>query len=254
MSIWALADLHLSFSTPGKEMDVFGEKWVDHSQKIEEAWRSHVQEEDLVLLPGDISWAMRLEEALIDLEWIHQLPGTKVVLRGNHDYWWSSLSKMRKQFPSSIHPIHNSTFEWNDVSITGSRLWDNPAFSFGHIIEMRPNPISAEPGPPPEADVEEWRANQERIFRRELVRLENSLKQLNPQASLKIALTHYPPVSTELEDSEVSALLEKYGVDVCVFGHLHNVAHPGSLFGTKNGVRYIFTACDYVNFQPVKIL
>lgn len=253
MRVWALADLHLSFGVANKKMDVFGEKWIDHPKKIAAAWQNQVHEEDLVLIPGDISWAINLAEALPDLEWIHALPGTKVILRGNHDYWWSSLSKMKKFLPPSIHPIHNNSFEWEGISIGGSRLWDNPAFNFSQIIQVIPTPISALPGPPLDADKQLWAAQQRRIFERELGRLELSLKQLNPKAKKRIAMTHYPPVSTDLEDSEVSSLLEKYNVDACVFGHLHNVEAEGLIFGEKNGIRYIFAACDYTDFIPVPV-
>lgn len=254
MAIWALADLHLSFGVPDKKMDVFGEKWVDHPQQIEEHWRAVIGEDDLVLLPGDISWAMRLPDVIPDLEWIDKLPGTKVILRGNHDYWWGSLSKMQKLAPSSIHFIHNTVFNWENVSVGGSRLWDNPAFGFGEVIKIIPNPISAVPGAPPGKDAEEWAAKQERIFQRELGRLEHSLKQMDPDAEHRIAMTHYPPVSLEMEESEASAILKRYDVDICVFGHLHNVTEGMELFGERDGIRYIFTAADHVHFRPVRVL
>ncbi len=134
MTVWAIADLHLSFGIKDKEMDVFGKEWHNHHAKIEQHWREDITNEDLVLLAGDISWAKRLEEALPDLSWINALPGTKVMIRGNHDYWWSSPSKVRDALPSSLHIIQNDTFEWNDVAIAGSRLWDSTEYNFKDVL------------------------------------------------------------------------------------------------------------------------
>lgn len=248
MAIWAIADLHLSFGTKGKEMDVFGENWHDWTKKLEQNWRSLIEQTDLVLLAGDISWAMKPENAVPDLNWIHQLPGTKVILRGNHDYWWASLSKVEKVLPTSIHMIQNNVFNWNNVSIGGSRLWDTSEFNFLPYINYTENPHANKLS---ERDHNGEEA--ERIFLRELSRLELSLKSLSKDAALKIAMTHYPPIGVDLADSRVSKLLEKYGVDICVFGHLHNVKQGFPLFGTKNGITYHLTSCDYLNFTPIKI-
>lgn len=254
MTVWALADLHLSFGVENKKMDVFGDKWIDHPAKIEAAWRDCISDDDLVLLPGDISWAMRLDEAVADLEWIDALPGTKVMLRGNHDYWWPSLSKLKKILPSSIHAIHNNSFDWQDISIGGSRMWDDPELGFMDIIDFTPNPISKAPGAPEGQSVEERQEQQNRIFARELDRLERSLKTLNPNAKTRIAMTHYPPIGTDMAESTTSRLLKKYNVDICVFGHLHNVKDHMASFGEKDGIHYHFVACDYTHFKPVKVL
>lgn len=250
MTVWALADLHLSFGVPGKEMHVFGEKWRDHPLKIKKFWEESVDDEDLVLIAGDISWGKHLEEAIPDLEWIDSLPGTKVMIRGNHDYWWSAISKLRKVIPSSIHCIQNDVFNWKDVSVAGARLWDNSEFNFdGYVVMSEAACVK----PLTEKDLDPLRA--EKIFSRELQRLETSLKKLNPKAKHRLVMTHYPPVNATLCDSRVSALLEKYRVDVCVFGHVHNMKHDlGTIFGEKNGVRYVMTAADYLDFMPVKIL
>src|ERR1700690_1967274 len=116
MAIWAIADLHLAFGTPEKSMEVFGEPWITYTDKIKKNWLELISSEDLVLIHGDISWAMRPEEARIDLEWIHQLPGTKVILRGNHDYWWTSLRQIEKILPPPLHLIQNKAFQWKHVS------------------------------------------------------------------------------------------------------------------------------------------
>lgn len=248
MSVWALADLHLSFGTPDKGMEVFGEKWNNHHEKIKEHWLQQINSDDLVLIPGDISWAMRPEEAKADLDWIHVLPGTKVMLRGNHDYWWTSLSKIDKVLPSSIHLIQNNFFLWKGIAVGGARLWDTSEYSFGEFIEYMDNPKAKT------LTKVDNLAEAEKIFERELGRLEASLKCLPRDAYMRIAMTHYPPIGADLQPSRASALLEKYGIKHCVFGHLHNV-RPGALpFGEKNGVAYTLTSCDYVDFCPVKIL
>lgn len=249
MAVWALADLHLSFGTPDKEMDVFGENWKDHPKRIEENWRAKISNDDLVLIPGDISWALRLEDAIPDLKWIHELPGTKVMLRGNHDFWWSSLRKIAEILPSSIHLIQNNTFSWNQVCIAGSRLWDTWEYNFNKYIPYNPNPISTL-----ELQIEkpEDLSQRDKIYERELLRLETSLKAINKGAEVIIAMTHYPPISADLKHSRAAELLEYYHVNICTFGHLHNVVHDfDPLFGEHHGVRYVLSAADYLNFDPV---
>lgn len=248
MTIWALADLHLSFGVKGKEMDVFGAKWKDHPEKIRTNWLKHVSPDDLVLLPGDISWAMNTDEAKPDLEWIDTLPGTKVMLRGNHDYWWTSLSKIEKIMPPSIHLVQNNAFRWKNVAIAGARLWDTPEYSFQQFIEYVDNPRANKL-----TEVSHDQGETEKIFLRELGRLELSLKSIPRDAAVRIAMTHYPPIGANLTHSRVSALLEKYGITLCAFGHLHNVKQGLPMFGMKDGVRYTLVSCDYVDFNPIKI-
>ncbi len=251
MTIWALSDPHLAISVPEKSMDVFGPAWKNYAQQIETNWRNTVSSEDLVLIPGDICWAMRLEDALIDLKWIDSLPGTKVMIRGNHDYWWTSYAKMAKVMPPSIHCIHNNAWEWKDIAIGGSRLWDTDEYNFGRFIEFQKNPHARVKTPEELAKEQE---EQEKIFVRELERLKLSLSQLNKNARTRIAMVHYPPVDADLNPSRASEILEQFQIDYCVFGHLHNV-RPGSLpFGEARGVKYLFTSCDYINFTPVKVL
>lgn len=250
MSVWALADLHLSFGTPNKEMDVFGDEWKGYTEKIKEHWQDLIAPDDLVLIAGDISWAMHPNEAKIDLDWIHQLPGTKVILRGNHDYWWSSLSKVEEVLPPSIHLIQNNVFHWKDFSIAGARLWDTPEYNFGPYIDYQVNTRSKVALTTQEKDTSEM----ERLFSRELGRLELSLKCLEKKSgAIRLAMTHYPPISADLKESRASLLLEKYKIGTCVFGHLHRVKKDVSLFGEKNGVKYFLTACDYLDFKPLQI-
>jgi uncharacterized protein len=243
MEVWAIADLHLAFGDQSKSMEVFGPQWKDYAQKISANWNHLITPEDLVLIAGDISWSMRPEQAVKDLAWIDQLPGTKVMIRGNHDYWWSSASKVRKILPPSIHIIQNDVFNFGGFSIAGTRLWDTDEYNFKDAIEFQENPkASAKEG-----------FEDGKIFERELHRLELSLQGLD-RSKRCLAMTHYPPIGADLQESRCSMLLERYGVEVCVFGHLHNLKPGQPMFGTKNGIRYLLTSCDFLNFTPMKVL
>jgi predicted phosphohydrolase len=248
MSIFAIADLHLSLSAPQKDMAIFGAPWLDYQQKIADRWTATVRPDDLVLVAGDICWAMRLDQALVDLAWLDQLPGTKILLRGNHDYWWSSPTKMRSCLPPSMHVLQNNAFTWGDVGICGSRLWDTEEFSFldGVIVS---GPKKA-PAPPTAEQIIE----QKKIFERELQRLEQSIAALPQQLSHRVAMTHYPPVGADLEPSLASAILEKANISTCVFGHLHSMRPDAVRFGCARGIDYRFVAADAVAFTPQLIL
>lgn len=248
MAVYALADLHLAFGVPSKSMEVFGPAWANYAAKIEEAWRAQIKEDDLVLLAGDISWGMTLDEAKKDLDWISALPGTKFMIRGNHDYWWSSLTKIQAILPSNIHLIQNNVLNWNGISVGGARLWDTPEYGFSEVIDYQENPRERKDKILPSSE------ETEKIFTRELLRLEASLSQLDKKASVKIAMTHYPPIGKELNPSRASHLLQKHGVDICVFGHLHNVKKDALPFGRSNGVDYKLTSADYLDFKPLKLL
>lgn len=250
MAIWALSDLHLAFGTPEKSMEAFGPSWQKYAEKIETNWKQMIAPNDLVLIAGDISWAMQLQQALIDLQWIDQLPGTKLILRGNHDYWWSSSAKLSKVMPPSIHFIHNNTFIWNEIAIGGTRLWDTPEYSFNQYIEFQENPRRRVKT---SEELTREKEEEERIFVRELERLKLSLSQL-PKNKLRIAMTHYPPIGADLSPSRASHILESFQIDYCVFGHLHNVRRGTLHFGKARGVNYLFTSCDYLDFIPLKIL
>ncbi|MCC6128055.1 MAG: metallophosphoesterase, partial [Chlamydiae bacterium] len=249
MKIWAIGDLHLSFGVANKSMDVFGPNWENHAEKIAANWDRVVSADDLVLIPGDISWAMRLEDAVADLAWIHQRPGTKVMIEGNHDYWWTSLKKLVNVLPPSIHAIQNTAFLWEGVAVGGSRLWDTKEYKFSSYIEFRENPREKK------KDIEEKTQEDlsEKIFERELLRLDRSLALLDPSAKLKIALTHYPPIGADFAPSKASKILEARGVDICAFGHLHNLNPGCGLFAPTNqsSIRYLLTSCDYIQFNPI---
>lgn len=241
MAIYAIADLHLSVAVPEKDMAIFGPPWPGYVDKIAHQWRQKISDSDLVLLPGDISWASNLEQALVDLAWIDALPGTKLMIRGNHDYWWSSLSKMKKVLPPSIHALHNNAYLWGNVAIAGARLWDCSEFSFAGGMEFNPVRLPPDPGDPSE---------KQKIYLRELHRLEMSLAKIPPGADERIAMLHYPPVGRDLAPSSASQLLEHYQIQTCVFGHLHSIDPAWVHFGTARGIDYIFVAADNLLFEP----
>ena len=250
MRIWAIGDLHLSFGIENKTMDIFGPNWESHAEKIASNWKSLIHPEDLVLVPGDLSWAMKLEDAAADLKWLDALPGTKVMIKGNHDYWWGSLSRVLAILPPSIHLIQNNVFNWKNVTIGGARLWDTPEYSFGQFVEFRENPKAKKKET--EALVQEDLS--QKLFERELERLKLSLKQLSPDAEIRIAMTHYPPISHDLSPSRAAQILEQHQIQIAVFGHLHNIKDNRPLFGEARGVRYILSSSDYIRFQPVPVI
>ncbi|MCL6592976.1 MAG: metallophosphoesterase [Alicyclobacillus sp.] len=227
MALFALADLHLS-NAVDKPMDVFGPEWEGHVEKIERAWRTRVKDEDIVLLPGDLSWAMTLEEALPDLRWIASLPGEKVMIRGNHDYWWSGIGKVRQHAGPRMHALQNDALALGGYALCGSRGWllpTHPKFT--------------------EADAV--------IYAREIHRLRLSLTAAQQLGLPKIALMHYPPCSYLGEVTEFTKLLADFGVRLCVYGHLHGPAHRYAVEGVVDGVEYRLVSADYTHFQPVRL-
>jgi uncharacterized protein len=250
MTIWALSDPHLAFGVPSKTMEAFGPAWHEYAEKIAANWKQLVSVDDLVLIPGDISWAMRPNEAKADLDWIDALPGSKILLKGNHDYWWTSASQLAKIMPPSIRFIQNNALTWNGIAIGGSRLWDTPEYGFSPYITFRENPLAKKK---PTEELSKQKEEEERIFVRELERLKLSLSQLDPKAKVKIALTHYPPIGADLLPSRASQILEHFQIDYCVFGHLHNVKEGALPFGNARGVEYLFTSCDYIHFTPIRV-
>ncbi len=226
MAIYALADLHLSHDR-SKPMDVFGDLWENHVQRIEENWRRVVGKEDLVIVAGDISWAMRLPEAVPDLRQLGALPGTKVLIRGNHDYWWSSLAKVRAALPPTVHAIQNDHYLWEDWVVCGTRGWLCPG----------------------EEGFDD--AEDKKIYLREVHRLELSLKSAvkSPSSGI-IAALHFPPFDRRGNSSDFTALLHQYGVRYCVFGHIHDEGREYVSRGVIDGIDYRFVAADGVNFTP----
>lgn len=248
MKIWAIADLHLSFGVPNKEMDVFGPKWMSHSQKIEKHWREVISDEDLVLIAGDISWALHTEDAAVDLRWIASLPGTKVISKGNHDLWWKSMNKLKPVLPPRIHLIQNNAFDYQDVTIGGTRLWDHLDNDYSPYIEFIKIPSGIHVHPKTHSPEDEM--HDAKIYKNELDRLRKSLDCLNPNARIRIAMLHYPPAGPINRSTEVTRILEEYKINFCVYGHLHNLKPDAPVNFVQNGISYICTACDFLDFKP----
>lgn len=258
MKIFAIADTHLAFATPGKEMDVFGEQWREHGHKIAAHWRKTVGDNDLVLVGGDISWAMRWSEAQVDLEFLDRLPGRKALIRGNHDYWWSTLKKVRDHLPPSLTAIDGDAVVIDGVGVCGTRLWQIPNLSFAEILSVDKPPLPASISAEAAQSAEEERNLV--IWRREIRRLGRALADLKRfeqerRLRLKVTMVHYPPCDWRLTPNEATELFENAGVDHVVFGHLHGVRAPEQtqLFGERAGIHYHLTASDYLDFTPLFI-
>lgn len=226
MRIFAIADPHLSRADP-KPMDVFGGNWEGHPDAFFEGWREVVRDGDLVLIPGDISWAMKLDEALLDLRDIAELPGEKVLLRGNHDYWWPSISKLRAALPAGMYAVQNDALRLGDVTIAGTRGWVCPG---GHGFSEQ----------------------DEKIYQRELERLRLSLSEAKKLGGEKlIVMLHYPPTNVRLEPSGFTDILLKHAPDVLVFGHLHG---DDRVIRELGDIDVRFVAADALRFRPELVL
>jgi predicted phosphohydrolase len=230
MRIFAIGDLHLAGGT-GKTMDRFGEHWRNHDQKIFEAWEREVSNDDLVLVVGDTSWAMRLQEALPDLERIGQMPGQKLLLKGNHDYWWESRSKMSRLLHPSISILQSSSSIVSRVAVAGTRGWVCPT----------------------DSHVEETDA---KVYEREIGRLCSALGALRGRESefdsLIVAL-HYPPTNPAQQPSGFTELIDEYEADICVYGHLHGDDIRTALTGMRGKTNYHLVSADAANFAPMEI-
>ena len=230
MSVFAIGDLHL----PGhdqKPMDVFGAHWDRHFETISENWVRKIRPEDVVLIPGDISWAMQLSEAQDDLNAIGQLPGTKLLLRGNHDYWWSSLAKLRAALPEGMHVIQNDAMKIGSHVFCGTRGWNFPT---------QQQPLNAQ---------------DEKIYQRELMRLRMSLDQAKKLEGDDITvMLHFPPLFADGLSTAFTDILEEYAVDRVVYGHLHGAGIKIGFEGEREGIRYHLVSCDALGFDPVQIL
>ena len=205
-------------------MDIFGSHWQNHFERIREDWLERVSGEDVVLLPGDLSWAMHLEEAQEDLSRIGALPGRKILLRGNHDYWWSSIGRVRRALPEGCYAIQNDCLFMDGLLFAGSRGWQIPA--------------------EPEGD-----SDDARIYRRERQRLEMSLASARARSADAplIALMHYPPRTEAVEG--FSDILKRYGAATVVYGHLHGAGLAGALRGEVDGITYHQVSCDGLGFR-----
>jgi len=252
VKIFAIGDLHLGHAVD-KPMDIFGHAWKDHTRRMEDSWKRTVGAADLVLVPGDISWAMHMAEAEEDLRWLDALPGKKMIIKGNHDYWWSAISRLRKHLHGgSVYPLQYDSVSVGTTAVGGTRLWNLPGMG-----EIYADPLDDTPAAPPDADAsvdaeEEALARDEKIFRREMGRLESSLKSMDSGYGLRIVMTHFPPTDESGRETPVTELLQRYGTDICVFGHLHSLGLPqGQTWDFhSNGIRYVLASCDAVDFTP----
>lgn len=213
-------------------MDVFGSAWQDHPQVIRKAWQDTVSPDDVVLVPGDISWAMTLEQAREDLDYLGALPGRLVLIRGNHDYWWSAIGKVRQALPDNVAAIQNDHVMLSDGwAVCGTRGWTVPG------------------GPAYDPVVDD------KLYAREQHRLQLSLESaVRAGAERLIVMLHYPPVNDRHEPSGFTALMERYPVEYCIYGHLHGSAQRRALTGERAGIRYHLVACDAIGFKPTFIV
>ncbi|WP_185974577.1 metallophosphoesterase [Deinococcus detaillensis] len=235
MRVFAIADLHLAFVTP-KPMTVFGAQWAGHPQAIFEQWRREVRADDLVLLPGDLSWAMRLPDAVTDLAPVAELPGTKVLLRGNHDYWWPTISRLRSALPTGMFAVQNDALRFGEVGqgnivVCGTRGWITPAS-------------------------EAFGPDDTKIYAREAERLRLSLeaaRKLADDTTQTLLMLHYPPTGPQFAATAFTELIDEYRPDQVLYGHLHGLPLDRSLQSWK-GIPTHLVAADVLRFKPKLIV
>ena len=228
MALYAIGDLHLCLGAE-KPMDIFGGAWVGYMDKLQKGL-SVVKPEDTLVLLGDLSWALELSQATADFAWINKIPGRKIILKGNHDYWWSTATKfynfcVQNGF-QDMFILNNNHYEYNDVAICGTRGW--------FFEEDRSG------------------AHDEKVFRRELIRLETSLQSAGDKQ--KMVFLHYPPRYKGYECGEILELLQKYGVRNCFYGHLHGASHGLAMQGLWDGIDYRLVSADKLDFQPFLVM
>lgn len=225
MSLFAIADTHLSFGT-NKPMDTF-EGWKNYTEKLRINWNKIIKPNDDVVIAGDISWAMNFKELIPDMEFIDKLNGNKIILKGNHDYWWNTLSKMNHFLEEnnfkSIKFIHNNSYSVNNLSVCGSRGW---MFESGEELD-------------------------ERVLAREVMRVRRSLEAAENEN--KIVFLHYPPITSNSVCTEIMDLLKEFGIKKCYFGHLHGEGAKYAHEGNIEGIDFKLISCDRLNFTPYLI-
>ena len=239
MKLYALSDLHLSLTAPyrpgvdanlqlKKPMSMFGQVWRDYFYRLEQNWRAVIGEDDWVLVAGDISWAMTLSEARYDLDYLGSLPGKKIMIKGNHDYWWSSVSQVRAAVSPSITVLQHSAVSTGAYAVCGTRGWLLPQHS-------------------------EFKEEEDRkLFLREIERFRMALNDAAKLEKPIIAMLHYPPLLKANQDSPFCKLLRKYQVHTCVYGHIHGDMER-AFEGEKDGVRYCNSSIDRLDFRPLLI-
>ena len=227
MALYAISDLHLALNGD-KPMDIFGDCWFKHDVNIKKNWLDVIKEEDTVLIAGDISWSINMEAGRADLDWIHELPGQKILIRGNHDYWWNSITKLNKLY-SDMHFIQNNYFTYEDYAICGTRGWISP-FS------------------------DAFTEKDEKIYNRELIRLRLSLESAKAGGFEKfIVMIHYPPTNDKFQDSGFIDIIREFKVEKVIYGHLHGNFQSRIADNSFDGIEYLLTSCDFLNFYPLLI-
>lgn len=230
MKIFSISDLHLSVNS-NKPMDVFGPVWEGAFEKIKQDWQNKVSENDVVLLCGDLSWAMKLEDAIEDINLLNTLNGKKIILKGNHDYWWQGITSLRSVLPMNFYAIQNDALKIENVVFCGTRGWVIPEGKQNSVDNLR-------------------------LYKREVERLKltlSSTKKLRNDGDLLVCMMHYPPFLQNLEDTEFTKLLEEYKVDIVVFGHIHANLMGYKKITTKNNIKYYLTSCDLVDNSLIEI-
>lgn len=228
MALYTISDLHLGFNVE-KPMDIFGNKWKDHDNKIKKNWISKISEKDIVLIAGDISWSLKEEDSRYDLDWINELPGKKIISKGNHDYWWGSISKLNNMYENTKF-LQNNFYVYEDYAICGTRGWICPGG-------------------------DKYSSKDEKIYSREQIRLRLSLDSAKRNGFEKfIVMLHYPPTNERFQESEFIKIIKEYKVEKVIYGHLHGpVLLRNLLNGYFEGVEYILTSADYLDFNPKRI-
>ncbi len=232
MAIYAISDLHLPLGVD-KPMDIFGKSWENYVYRLEKNWRNTISDADCVVLPGDFCWAINLQEAERDFDFLNSLPGIKVLLKGNHDFWWDTLAKAEKfvveRGYENIHFIQNDYFKYENTAICGTRFWQSPVF-------------------------EHLSAQDIKIYQRELGRVEFSLKAaIDAQINDIVFFSHYPPVCNGSADYAFVELMLRYGVTDVYYGHLHSVSPHYERVQIHNGIRFSLISCNCIDFHPVLV-
>lgn len=227
--IYAISDLHIS-NRGDKPMDIFGASWNNYLDKIRDSWNSLVTDQDIVIIAGDLSWAMSLDDGIDDLSFLSKLKGRKVIIRGNHDYWWSSYSKLLLKLPENVYAIQNNAIKIDNYVFCGTRGW---------------------------IDYKECGEDDKKIYHRELLRLELSLNEgmrLKEENDTLLLATHFPPYTDNYSPSPFTEIIDKYPISAVIYGHIHGVNSPHCLFFEMNGVKYYLTSCDLVDNRLVPII
>ncbi len=233
MALYAIADLHLPIGV-NKPMDIFGCAWHNYVERLETNWKNTISDDDTVVLAGDFSWATYIRDAYKDFDFINRLPGKKYLVKGNHDYWWTTMNKMRgfvaENGFDTINFLQNNCFMYNSTAVCATRGWRHPG-------------------------CDAFTAEDRKIFNREVIRLRLALDAaLKQSPSDIIVFTHYPPTDSMGCRNDFTEVLSDFGVSKCVYGHLHSASHKKAVQGIFGGVEYILVSADYVEFMPVKIL